>query len=1330
MGKANNPHKTLLSVEYLDDDILMSAGEAWTYVKLPLTSFEFLSDREMEGLANQMTLALTNLTSSSSETVDVHLRLVNKPFDAENWAKTLDERAQKSNPTPGWEDYLAQMEERVADLGFKEKEVFLGVKLGLRSRGGKATEGGTKDIMGELLAPLKKITSLAEKVAAVEDLEVSPSEVAYWHKKAHIVKRTLEQSYLNAVSATALEMAWVIAHPFWPLMPQPRPTFSDKTVWGQGELVQLVSGTVIHRRKNLEIVQTALDPRLSTPVDLVGYSAALAVSRFPEVLQFPAQEPWIHFIAALSFSVDFSSRFSIVPPLQVKKDVSKKLADARDQAQHIAETGSGVPLHIREQVETAATLEYEIDKQRMPWAYARHRMIVTGASEEALAENCRKVIEDYRELGIDVVWPTGDQLNLHLEATPGDKVRVGSYYQRQDLAVISGGMPTAAGAVGDLVRDGKGWQGPYIGYTRLGVAAPATLAPNASIAQNHPPGIAITGAPGGGKALALNTPLLTPNGWTTMGEVAVGNQVYGVDGKPCNVVAMTEIMFNRPCYTIEFRNGEVITADAEHEWLVQETRLHSQDDIPDWSKCTKYTTEELFRKQVFHGENSEPSWLGTGEKSAVHHTIVYSIPHTLPLTGAVSPQVGETFTADETFTNVEDDGEGESIGDTTDFYLKGVTYFLNDYLNDEDCPANWAEHLPVGDLNYDFGTNCADASPQTAADIPQQLIDEKFRKYTENLYPQTSGRGTNNVPGARIVDGKYVNGTRAENVSDKDLSSGEGTPLIHSRFLETHFPSSTAENPVKDLTQSKPYYTSKRKTLANEENEHSIALGILLTASSEQKEHFIRGIVDAYNRCTPAHVETTVHSGVITLKNEMTANNLATLFNMLGYGTQHGRNDTELFPSSLHLHETSDNNAAAARNSASARDNTFSGNIFHSTHTPSNSHTGAHVGQAENTSWFLAYTAGIAHEIVSITPTRSVPVKCVQVDGPHNLYLAGHNLIPTHNSFLAFTLAYQMALQGIWTIYIDPKADAKPMGDLSGLGSPRVFDLRHGNDGMLDPFSLGENPSESKLLALETTRLLLGGSVSEEREEALLNAIEKVGTEPNPSLTKVVDNLLANTSSAGSRNLGAVLRTLRDLPFARLCFSATTGQPLRPEDGLTIITLLGLDLPTANTKPEDYSYENRLAVSVMYLLTRYARKLMLSLDKSHPKAICIDEAWAVASTPQGAKLIPEVARMGRSHNTALLLVSQNAGDLMDEKITNNLSTKFAFRSSNPQEIRDILTLLGVKKDEGYENRIQNLRNGQCVMQDASGRVNVVQVDAWNRELFDTFNTNPETRGKK
>ncbi len=70
-----------------------------------------------------------------------------------------------------------------------------------------------------------------------------------------------------------------------------------------------------------------------------------------------------------------------------------------------------------------------------------------------------------------------------------------------------------------------------------------------------------------GKALKLDTPLPTPTGWTTMGEVAVGDQLIGADGKPTRVVAATEVMVGRPCFEVEFSDGTVIVADAEHQWL-------------------------------------------------------------------------------------------------------------------------------------------------------------------------------------------------------------------------------------------------------------------------------------------------------------------------------------------------------------------------------------------------------------------------------------------------------------------------------------------------------------------------------------------------------------------------------------------------------------------------------------------------------------------------------------------------------------------------------------------------------------------------------------------
>ena len=79
--------------------------------------------------------------------------------------------------------------------------------------------------------------------------------------------------------------------------------------------------------------------------------------------------------------------------------------------------------------------------------------------------------------------------------------------------------------------------------------------------------IVIAGRPGLGKALALDTALATPTGWTTMGAVAVGDQLFGADGLPTTVVAATEVMIGRPCYEVAFSDGTVLMADAEHQWV-------------------------------------------------------------------------------------------------------------------------------------------------------------------------------------------------------------------------------------------------------------------------------------------------------------------------------------------------------------------------------------------------------------------------------------------------------------------------------------------------------------------------------------------------------------------------------------------------------------------------------------------------------------------------------------------------------------------------------------------------------------------------------------------
>lgn len=99
-----------------------------------------------------------------------------------------------------------------------------------------------------------------------------------------------------------------------------------------------------------------------------------------------------------------------------------------------------------------------------------------------------------------------------------------------------------------------------------------------------------------GKALALDTPVPTPNGWTTMGNLKDGDIVLDNYGNPTKVIKAWDIMENRPCYKITFDNGESIVADEGHLWLTEDfndrRRLKRNPDSK--KKNKKRTTKELY----------------------------------------------------------------------------------------------------------------------------------------------------------------------------------------------------------------------------------------------------------------------------------------------------------------------------------------------------------------------------------------------------------------------------------------------------------------------------------------------------------------------------------------------------------------------------------------------------------------------------------------------------------------------------------------------------------------------------------------------------------------
>ncbi len=129
--------------------------------------------------------------------------------------------------------------------------------------------------------------------------------------------------------------------------------------------------------------------------------------------------------------------------------------------------------------------------------------------------------------------------------------------------------------------------------------------------------IVIAARPAVGKALALDTPLPTPDGWTTIGEIAVGDLVLGADGLPTRVVGATEVMTGRPCYEVHFSDGTVIVADEEHQWLT-ETRASRRSAQQARTGYDGYRNQRTFAAVRTTGEIARTLQCGTSDARSNH----------------------------------------------------------------------------------------------------------------------------------------------------------------------------------------------------------------------------------------------------------------------------------------------------------------------------------------------------------------------------------------------------------------------------------------------------------------------------------------------------------------------------------------------------------------------------------------------------------------------------------------------------------------------------------------------------------------------------------------
>ena len=335
-------------------------------------------------------------------------------------------------------------------------------------------------------------------------------------------------------------------------------------------------------------------------------------------------------------------------------------------------------------------------------------------------------------------------------------------------------------------------------------------------------------------------------------------------------------------------------------------------------------------------------------------------------------------------------------------------------------------------------------------------------------------------------------------------------------------------------------------------------------------------------------------------------------------------------------------------------------------------------------------------------------------------------------SFSNNMLVYYAVLFGGQAVIVDPKAErGKWKETLPEIAHEiHIVNLtsEEENKGLLDPYVILNRKKDSESLAIDILTFLTGiSSRDSDKFPVLRKAIRNVTQSKQRGLLLVIDELRKEDTTI-SNNIADHIESFVDYDFAHLLFSdGNVSQSISLEKQLNIIQVADLVLPDADTSFEEYTTMELLSVAMLIVISTFALDFIHS-DRSIFKIVDLDEAWSFLQVAQGKTLSMKLVRAGRAMNAGVYFVTQNADDLLDEKMKNNIGLKFAFRSTDIVEIKKTLEFFGVdKEDENNQKRLRDLENGQCLISDLYGRVGVMQFHPIFEELLHAFDTRPPVR---
>ena len=392
---------------------------------------------------------------------------------------------------------------------------------------------------------------------------------------------------------------------------------------------------------------------------------------------------------------------------------------------------------------------------------------------------------------------------------------------------------------------------------------------------------------------------------------------------------------------------------------------------------------------------------------------------------------------------------------------------------------------------------------------------------------------------------------------------------------------------------------------------------------------------------------------------------------------------------------------------------------------------GATQQLGENTGIYMGYSVDTGRNVYLQPSLASQGIKGTVTNALASAFVGS---LGGGKSFCNNLLVYYSVLFGGQAVILDPKSER-------GSWKETLPEIAHEinivnltsdkqNAGLLDPFVIMKDVKDAESLAIDVLTFLTGISSRDgEKFPVLRKAIRTVAQSDKRGLLLVIEELRKEDTLL-SKNIAEHIDSFTDYDFAHLLFSDGNVQnAISLDNQLNIIQVADLVLPDKDTTFEEYTTIELLSVSMLIVISTFALDFIHS-DRSIFKIVDLDEAWAFLNVAQGETLSNKLVRAGRAMQAGVYFVTQSSGDVSKESLKNNIGLKFAFRSTDINEIKQTLEFFSIDpEDENNQKRLRDLENGQCLLQDLYGRVGVVQIHPVFEELLHAFDTRPPVRNE-